>query len=97
VDPVPLRARRVHLLERDWRALEEPIEQAHALDALVAEHGAPERHHIGDDQRIDHDLNLLQRAGVSLGAPLPSRVRDPSGEVEVAFAQPYEVLTRRRR
>ena len=67
VDPVALRPRRVHLLEPDRRPLAERVDQAvlrrPAPAGLVgvAEHRLPERPDRGDVQRVDADLEHLDR------------------------------------
>jgi hypothetical protein len=73
VDPIALRARRVHFLEPElWSAavrVDQVLVGAVAAE-LVAEHGAPERENLGNDQRVDRDLHGLDGRGVGGGAQL---------------------------
>ena len=76
VDPVALRARRVHLLEPDGRILPMGVEEVLVADLLVAEDGAPERQHVGDHERIDRDLDHLQAGQIDGDAEFPRCLRD---------------------
>ena len=61
VSPVALWTRRVHLLERERRPSPKRAEQDYVVvNILISEHGAPERHHLGGDERIDRKLHLVK-------------------------------------
>src|SRR5580700_9122309 len=72
VEAVALRAGRVHVLEPDRRTAPAWVDKVllRAVGAsLVAEHGRPEWHHVGADQRVDGYLDGLDQRRVG-GEPL---------------------------
>jgi hypothetical protein len=80
MDAVTLRARLVHLLEPERRALAQRVDQPGQRPALswlveVAEHRLPERPHLGRVEYVDRDLEYLHRspsrAGSILVCPRP--------------------------
>jgi hypothetical protein len=60
--------------------------------APMSEHGPPERHHLGADQRVDRDLDGLEHGRVGGEAQLAGHRRDPPGQLEVAPAQAVVVV-----
>jgi hypothetical protein len=58
----------------------------------MSEHGPPERHHLGADQRVDRDLDGLEHGRVGGEAQLAGHRRDPPGQLEVAPAQAVVVV-----
>lgn len=64
MEAVALVARHVHLLEPDRRPAAVGIDQVLGSVLLVAQHGAPERLHLGADVRVDRDLDGLHGARV---------------------------------
>jgi hypothetical protein len=56
------------------------VEQVLAAHLLVAEHGAPERHYVGKDERVDRDLDGLQAGQVDGDAQFARRRRDLNGQ-----------------
>jgi len=78
VDAVALRARRVHLLEPERRLPAARVDQilvGAVAAVLVAEHGTPERHHLGADERVDRDLDGLHRGWVGEHVQLARHAR----------------------
>jgi hypothetical protein len=55
---------RVHLLEPERRPLEAGVDQVRVVELPIAGHGAPEGQHIGNDHRVDRDLDGLQAGQV---------------------------------
>ena len=88
--PVALGTRRVHPLEPERRPAVARVDQdlVGAVGAvLVPEHGPPERHHLGADQRVDRDLDGLELGRVGGEAQLTGHRRELPGHLEVAAAQ----------
>ena len=64
VDPVPLRARGIHLLEPERWSLMVVVLQI-LTHLSVPEDGAPEGHDLGDHERVDSDLYGLKTGQVN--------------------------------
>jgi hypothetical protein len=97
VDAVALRARRVHPLEPDGRTLAQRVDQpvpglGPAGLVSVTEHRPPERPDRRGVERIDPDLEHLDRPSptpaVRLQAKLLDHGRDLPGELDVSFGHP---------
>jgi hypothetical protein len=79
VDPVALPARRIHPLEPQRRPAAVRVDQVlvgTVAAVLVTEHGTPERHHLGADERVDRDLDGLHRGRVGGHAQRSSQHHD---------------------
>lgn len=68
------------------------IEQVFAPHFLVPEHGTPEGHDVGGDMRLYRDLYVLYPGRVGPDAQLARHRRNPLRQLDVALAQPVDVV-----
>ena len=90
MDAIALGARRVHLLVPDCRPMGVGVDQVFVAHLLVAEDGAPEGPHCRGDQRVDRQVDLLDRGRVGGYAQFPRRRGDLTGQFDLALTHAAE-------